>query len=159
MSDIDVQIRTSKVNYPYGEPLEVHYEVTNVSSEDLYISRDMFTLIKESDSELKLVVGVNPPGIRILYFHFTPPETDRLGAGQTMARDISLDMPFFDTEIDANDEVREFEVKLSGDIDFHLQLGYGRTDFQAQEHDPLYEFVAWQQLATSNKVRIHIDAP
>ncbi len=159
MSDINLQISATKVNYIHGEPLEIHYEATNNSSDDLFISRDSFTLVKESDTDLKVVIGVNPPGSDLDYQHFDAPQVDQLGAGQTIAVDISVNMPFNDANIDSNDEVNEFEVQVNGDIDLVVVLGYGTTNFKVKEHDPLYEFVAWQQFVTSNKVNIHIDVP
>jgi len=159
MTDVTIQLSTPKSKIAHKEPLKVHYEVTNTSSGDVHLVRDNYVLRKQSNTELKVVIGIPPVTVDLDYYRFVQPKTEVLGAGQTRAFDLGLDMPPRDSEIDAKDRLREFEVPLSGDIDLVLELGYGLAPFKVQRQDPLYEFVAWQRFATSNSVRITIAPP
>ena len=159
MADLEIQIRSIKDNYVYGEPLALHCEGWNASQGDLFIVKDRIRKIKESGNTLRVLVGHTKPTVRLGYYEYQPPTLQQLPSGQNMSSEIKLGMPLRESEIGTDDLRHYKEIDLYGDVEVYLVVGYGKTEFCPKTLDAFGKFLSWQHLTTSNRITVQIRSP
>jgi len=160
MSDLEVRIESGKPRYAFGEAVSLEYTLNNVSEQILFVVKDESRIyaIKESDQALRVVMGQIKPTIEMDYFEFRPPELYRLPPGAELSSTLSIGMPLQETMIGIDGQVSLIEIDLSGEFKVRLEVGYGSEGFRPASLDALGDFLAWQRLAVSSPVTLHVAA-
>ncbi len=159
MADLELTLSSPKNQYSHGEALTLHYEAKNVSGMSLFVVKEKVYGVREAADTLRVVVGQIKPAIDIRYYSFEAPSIEELPAGKSLSSNLKVVMPLQDGEVGPDGIYHLKEVPLSGSVSVYLDLGYGSTRFQPRTTDPLGEFLAWQNLASSNRITIQIAAP
>jgi len=159
MAELDIKISSPQNSYGYKKPLQLDYEIKNISQTTLFIAKGRIYSTKENSSTLRVLAGQIKPSVQLDYVRYIPPYIHKLQPGDILSSRIGIEMPLKETVITPDGQVRFREIELSGDITVYFVAGYGSIEFRSQSLDPLGDFLAWQKMATSNKIIIQISSP
>ena len=159
MPILTLDLQTPTQSYVYGEPLLLRLSAKNPGAQDVFLVRDRVYATCETPTTIRVLLGVAPPTTEYHYCEFQAPTLERVAAGQSVTLPLQVGMPPEEPFIGSLGIVESREVPISGAVDVYVAAGVGKSLFVPRTLDPLGEFLRWQTLESSNRIRIQVAAP
>jgi hypothetical protein len=152
-----VRLTSERPRYARGEPLRLQYTVQNRASEARFVVTDPFLADAPSSVELDVLLGEAAVPRGLFYFDYDVPLLRRLQPGAAARRRLTISLPLQQTGIDADGNVRDVDVEVSGAVTISLRVGFLRARFRPHSADPWGEFLTAQEISLPARTRVRID--
>lgn len=155
---ISIKLSSRKPAYAFGEQLQFRYSIENTGQQAIYAEHIEHPRLIVTAAPLVDIMMARMAN-DLLYFEFRPPTLVHLAPGGYTAGQFTIGMPPEDTTIGPDGVAANEEIKLYGDLEIVLKVGYLDTPFQPATSDPLGEFLAVQNIESSPPIPIRVAAP
>lgn len=157
MPDISVTVRSSRVNYGYGEAIDLTVAVLNSIADPVFIVTGPPYIWRDARDRIQVLLGESAPGAGFCYYDYEPPITHRLAPGKRMNISLSIGMPLREAVIDKEGAYGWRGIPITGDVVLEVKVGYLKQKFAPRSAGPWAEFLDVQELSDSVLLNFHIE--